>query len=280
MQFESLDARLGARVTGVDLNRIGDGEFREIHENFLRYGLLSFPAQSLSREGQVAFSRRFGDLDIHLLTQYNHPDHPEIFVLSNIVENGKPIGIADGGSYWHSDLAFQKNPAMATMLNAQEIPEGAGDTLFVNMYQAWEDLSPEWKERLLPLQAIHRYRAFEKKAERGTRVNLTEEQRAKTPDVIHPVVRTHPETGRKALFVHPGMTAEIVGLSEQESDEILEMLFEHCTNPRYVVPYRWTPGDVVVWDNRCTMHSATTRELPPEKRRLIYRTTIRGDVPY
>jgi taurine dioxygenase len=280
MQIETLDPRLGARVRGIDLNALTDDTFREIHGQFLRYGLLAFPSQSLSLEGQVSFSRRFGELDVHVLTQYNHPQHQEVFVLSNIVVDGKPIGIADGGSYWHSDFAFQKNPAMATMLNAMEIPDGAGDTLFVNMYQAWDELSEEWKERLLPLRAIHRYRAYEKKAERGTRVQLTDEQKAATPDVIHPVVRTHPETGRKCLFVHPGMAAQIVGMSEQESDEILDMLFAHCTNERFVVPYRWSVGDVVLWDNRCLMHSATTRELPPEKRRLIYRTTIRGDAPY
>lgn len=280
MNLEPIDPRLGARLQGFDLNNLTDDEFREIHEQFLKYGLLSFRGQSLSLEQQVAFSRRFGELDVHVLTQYNHPEHPEVFVLSNIVVDGKPIGISDGGSYWHSDLAFQSKPAMATMLNAAEIPAGAADTLFVNMYQAWEELSDDWKRKLEPLRAIHRYRAFEKKGRQGTQVQLTDEQKKATPDVIHPVVRTHPETGRKCLFVHPGMTAQIVGMSEEESDRILDMLFKHCTDQRFVVPYKWSVGDVIVWDNRCTMHCATTSELPPHLRRLIYRTTIRGDVPH
>jgi taurine dioxygenase len=279
MMIEPIDARLGACIRGVDLNQLNDVEFGEIHKQFLDYGLLAFKDQALSPEQQVEFSRRFGELEVHLLKQYNHPEHEEVFVLSNIVVDGKPIGIADGGSYWHSDLAFQTRPAMATMLNAKEIPAGAGDTLFINMYQAWEELGDDWKQKLAPLRAIHRYRAFEKNGSRGTKIQLTDAQKEATPDVVHPVVRTHPETGQKCLFVHPGMTAEILGVSEGESDEILDMLFQHCTDERFVMRYKWNVGDVVIWDNRCTMHSATTRELPPEMRRLIYRTTIRGDVP-
>lgn len=280
MQVESLSSVMGAEVRSVDLNRSFSGEeFAAIERVFLDHLLVVFKDQRLTAEKQVEFSARFGQLDIHVLTQYNHPQHPEVFVLSNVVVDGKPIGIADGGSYWHSDFAFKERPAKATLLNAQEIPAAGGNTLFVNMYAAYEGLSDEWKARLAPLQVIHRYRAFEKKKEQGTRVQLTEEQKKATPDVIHPLVRTHPQTGRKALFVHPGMSAAIVGLPEAESDAILEYLFAHCVQDEYVFTFQWSPGDVVVWDNRCTMHKATTRDLPAHLHRTIYRTTVLGERP-
>jgi len=280
MKVTPLSSYIGAEVRGLDLEHLDDAQFDSVNQTFLRHQLLVFRDQQLSPQGQMSFSRRLGELDIHVLRQYNHPDHPEIFILSNQVKDGKPMGIADGGSYWHSDFAFREQPAKATVLNAITIPAEGGNTLFINMYQTYEALNENMKRTLHGLQAVHRYRKKSNGGEETTRVQMTGNQLAETPDVIHPVVRTHPETGRKALFVHPGMTAEIVGWGEQDGQELLEQLFAHCTQEKFQYSLRWSPGDVVMWDNRCVMHKATTRNLSAQHARTIHRTTIMGDRPF
>ncbi len=280
MQLSPLSPTFGVAINGMDLSRpMDDAEFAQLHKVFADNKLVCFKNQSLSAAAQIEFSRRFGPLEVHLLTQYNHPEHPEIFRLSNRVVDGKPMGIADGGSYWHSDFAFQEQPAKATILNALEIPPEGGNTLFVDMEAAYEALSPEWKQRLDGLRAVHRYRRKPPTDGQGTRVELNTEQKAQTPDVVHPLIRTNPDTGRKSIFAHPGMTAEIVGLPAEESDEILNYLFEYTVRREFRFDFRWSPGDVVMWDNRSTMHSATTRDLPAGQYRSLYRTTVRGERP-
>jgi len=280
MQISPLSERFGVAIDGIDLGSALDPEaFDRLHRLFVDHKLVCFKNQSLSAEAQIAFSRRFGPLEVHILSQYNHPEHPEIFRLSNRVVDGKPMGISDGGSYWHSDLAFQEYPAKATILNALEIPPEGGDTLFVNMEAAYEALSDEWKHRLQGLQAVHRYRRKQTTDGQSTQVELNDAQKNQTPDVVHPLIRTNPDTGRQSIFAHKGMTAEIVGLPREESDRILDFLFEHTVQPQFRYDFRWSPGDVVMWDNRSTMHSATTRDLPPGQYRSLYRTTVRGERP-
>ncbi|WP_428852197.1 TauD/TfdA dioxygenase family protein [Imbroritus primus] len=280
MQVLPLSGSFGIEVRDIDLSRnFTEAEFDVIHRLFVDHKLVCFKDQSLSAADQIAFSRRFGPLEVHVLTQYNHPDYPEIFRLSNRVVDGKPMGISDGGSYWHSDLAFQVQPAKATILNALEIPSEGGDTLFIDMEAAYNALSDEWKARLEGLRAIHRYRPRATTDGQTTQVKMTEEQKQKTPDVDHPLIRTNPDTGRKAIFAHPGMTVEVVGLDKAESDEILEFLFAHTIQPQFRYDFCWSPGDVVMWDNRSTMHSATTRDLPAGQHRTLYRTTVQGERP-
>ena len=280
MQVLPLSEGFGAEVRGIDLSRdFSEEEFDAIHRVFVDNKLVCFRDQTLSAPAQIAFSKRFGPLEVHLLSQYNHPDHPEIFRLSNRVVDGQPMGIADGGSYWHSDFAFQEQPAKATILNALEIPPEGGDTLFVDMAAAYDALPDAWKQRLEGLQAVHRYRRKASTDGQSTQVELTEAQKQQTPDVAHPLARTIPDTGRKAVFAHRGMTAEVVGVSREESDEILEFLFRHTLQPQFRYDFRWSPGDVVMWDNRSTMHSATTRDLPAGQFRTLYRTTVRGERP-
>ena len=280
MQVLPLSGSFGIEVRDLDLARnFTDDEFAVIHRLFVENKLVCFKDQALSAADQIAFSKRFGPLEVHVLTQYNHPDHPEIFRLSNRVVDGKPMGISDGGSYWHSDLAFQVQPAKATILNALEIPAEGGDTLFADMEAAYDALSDDWKARLDGLRAIHRYRPRATTDGQTTQVSMTEEQKQKTPDVDHPLIRTNPDTGRKAIFAHPGMTVEILGLPKAESDEILQFLFAHTVKPQFRYDFRWSPGDVVMWDNRSTMHSATTRDLPAGQHRTLYRTTVQGERP-
>lgn len=280
MRVVPLSAHLGAEVFDADLEQVGDQEFPGINELLLAHQLVVFRNQRLSPEGQIALSRRFGPLDIHPLTQYNHPRHPEIFVLSNEVVDGKPLGITDGGSYWHSDFAFREKPAKVTMLNARKIPSSGGDTLFINMYRTYEDLDEAVKAQIEGLKAIHRYRRKSNAQGESTTVSMTAEQLAATPDVSHPIARTHPETGRKAIFAHPGITVEIEGLDAEASQTLLAGIFDHCTQEKYQYAYSWQPGDVVMWDNRCVMHKATTRDAALSEPRTIFRTTIMGDKPF
>lgn len=280
MQVTALSSNLGVEVLGFDLENVGDTAFHQVNRLVLDHQLVVFRKQSLSPEGQLALSRRFGPLDVHPLTQYNHSAYPEIFVLSNEIKDGKPVGIADGGSYWHSDFAFREKPAKVTILNAQKIPTSGGATLFVNMYQTYDELGADLKEALKGQRAIHRYRKKASNDQETTKVVMTVEQLAATPDIDHPVVRTHPETGRRALFAHPGITTNIVGMDEQASDSLLDAIFNHCTQEKYQYAYHWAPGDVVLWDNRCVMHKATTGVVAVSEPRTIFRTTIMGDKPF
>lgn len=273
---------LGGRVQGVDLSRrLDGGEKAAIRQALLDHIVICIPGQSLEAGDFIAFGEQFGDLEPHVLSQYHHPEYANIIILSNVVEDGKPKGISDGGSYWHSDLSYMRVPALATGLYALEVPETGGDTLFTNMYEAYETLPDQLKDRISGLTAIHSYayRHNQMIDKNKVRKPLTEEQRRKTPEVVHPVVRTHPETGRKALYVNPGFTKQIVGMERAESDELLDTLFRHSTAEAFQYRHKWSAGDVILWDNRCSMHSATggyTAEQP----RTLYRLTVTGTVPY
>jgi taurine dioxygenase len=280
MHVTPLSSSIGAEVVGIDLEGIQDDSFTQVNRLVLDHQLVVFRNQALSPEGQLNLSRRFGPLDIHPLTQYNHPQYPEIFVLSNEVKDGKPVGITDGGSYWHSDFAFREKPAKVTMLNAQKIPSTGGATLFVNMYQTYDELDDRLKDAVEGRRAIHRYRKKANPNGETTRVVMSAEQLAATPDVDHPIVRTHPETGRKALFAHPGITVRVLDMDDESGDDLLGRLFDHCTQEKYQYAYQWRPGDVVLWDNRCVMHKATTGIIAVAEPRTIFRTTIMGDQPF
>jgi taurine dioxygenase len=280
---EPLSGALGARVTGVDLSRPLDAETWSVVERaYLERHVVALPAQSLTPPQLIAASLRFGPLEPHVLSQYHHREHPEILMLSNVVEDGQPLGLADAGTYWHSDVSYKARPSRATLLYAIEVPDEGGDTLFVNMTRAYADLPPRTRQRLEGLKAVHNYeyRHSQLVREVGIRAALTEEQRRATPDVVHPVVRAHPVTGRKALFINPGFTVRILGMPERESEALKQELFDHCLQDAYRLRYRWTVGDVLVWDNASVMHAATSRDLPASKRRTLWRTIISGDEPF
>ncbi len=275
--------RLGARIEGADLSSWpNEGEFAAIYDAYLQHHVISIPGQRLTSEQLLAASRRSGELEPHVLSQYHHPQHPLILVLSNIVEHGKPLGLADAGTYWHSDLSYKARPSRATMLYALEVPDEGGDTLFADLTAAYEALPVAMQRRLKGLRAVHNYgyRSDRLAREAGIRAPLTEAQRQATPDAVHPVVRTHPETGRKAIYINPGFTVRILGLAEADSEALKAELFAHCGQERFILRYRWQAGDVVLWDNAAVMHAATTLELPPHKRRLIWRTIIGGGEPF
>jgi alpha-ketoglutarate-dependent 2,4-dichlorophenoxyacetate dioxygenase len=278
MRMEPLSPTLGAVVHGVDLAQpLPDDVFAAVQDTFHRAKLLRFPAQRIDEAQQVAFSRRFGELQVHVLDQYRHPQHPQIYVLSNVdPATGRTIGRhPDKGTLtWHSDLSFQPRPALATILYGIETPQVGGETEFADMAAAWDALDDATKRRLAGLRAVH---DLEMSRRRMGEPPLTDAQRAQSPPVEHPLVRTHPDTGRKILYASRHVS-HVVGLPRDESDTLLDMLMAHATAPSFVFRYRWHPGDVLMWDNRSTIHRATGYDTSAE-RRVIHRTVVLGDVP-
>lgn len=279
-------ATLGAEILGVDLSRdLDDAVFGDIVDLFHNHEVVFFRNQSLSPERHVAFSRRFGELERHVRKDCCRPGYPEIFVVSNVLENGKPIGTRDAGLFWHSDLCYLREPSRGSVFYAREVPHDAqgrplGDTMFASMTAAYQSLPDATKRRLTGLKAVQSYaKGYYRDRKSGPRPPLTEEQKQRTPDVEHPVVRTHPYTGKKCLFVNEGYTARIAGVDEAESESLLAELFGHVTRPEFVYRHQWRVGDLLIWDNCSTQHRAVTDyDLP--QRRLMERTTLRGTAPF
>ena len=277
-----LPGTLGAEVVGLDLSRpLPEADFRRIHQAHLDHHVLVFRDQRIAPAEQVDFSRRFGPLQIHVLKNFQLAGHPEILIVSNILnDEGQPLGLGDAGHYWHSDLSYKDKPSLGSLLHAQELPNEGGDTLFADQHAAYDALPEDLKARIAPLQAEHSYLAKyeELRAKSPWRPKLTQAQIDEVAPAIHPVVRTHPETGRKALFVSEHFTTRIVGLAEDESRALLETLFAHSVQAPFLYRHVWRPHDMVFWDNRSVMHLAAG--TPDHLRRKLYRTTVEGDRPY
>jgi taurine dioxygenase len=280
-RLHPLDAALGAEILDLDLSQpLDDETFTAVRGAFLESsGLLVFRAQHITPEQHIEFSRRFGPLMIHVLRQYLLPGHPEILRVSNVIENGQPIGLGDAGAIWHSDLSYTPEPSLGSLLHALELPAEGGDTSFANLYAAYDALPAEIKQRIEGKRAVHSYNhSYERFSGSKWRPPLTEKQRAEVREVVHPVVRVHPETGRRALFVNEGFTSRILDLPEAESRTLLELLFTQSTRACFVYRHRWQDHDLVFWDNRCTIHLA--HGCPEQFRRHMHRTTVKGDAPY
>jgi len=231
--------------------------------------LLLFRHQTLDESTLVNFSQLFGALEIHVRTEYLSPNHPEILYVSNIKKNGQKVGIlADTEVGWHYDQIYLPRPAVGSLLMAYTLPPEGGNTEFADMTTAYEELPESVKKRLHNARAVQSYEAFN----RAYSVPTNREQKKKSPDIEHPIVRTHPITGRRALYLCPGMTTEIVGWDPGESRAMLDYLFEWSIQPRYVYSHVWQPGDALLWDNACTMHRRDPFDQNHE--RLMKRTTI------
>jgi taurine dioxygenase len=274
-------APVGAEIVGLDISKpINAEDFARIHRAHLDHHVVVFRDQQITPAEHIEFSRRFGPLEIHVLHQFQLKNHPEILIVSNIKEKGEPIGLGDAGVYWHSDISYKPHPSLGSLLHAQELPSEGGDTLFADQHLAWESLSPELQQRILPLKAEHSYLAKyeELRAKNPWRPKLSQAQVDQVAPAVQPVVRTHPETGRKALFVSEHFTTRIVGLPQDESDALLAELFAHSVKPEFVYRHTWAPHDLVFWDNRSLMHLAAG--TPDHLRRRLNRTTIVGDTPF
>ena len=257
-------------------------EVTQIREALLEHGILVFHGQDISNEEHVRFSQKFGPSEIHTVKQYLLPDFPEIIALANRGEKGtKPI--ANGGAYWHSDITYKAYPPMGSILYGLEIPPAGGDTLYCDMAAAYEALSDKKKAEIEELKAVHSYmprfmasRQIDE-AFHSNMFELSDEQKAELAEVVHPIVRTHPENGRKALFINEGFTIRVESMGEEEGKSLLDELNDHATQDCFIYAHDWTVGDVVFWDNRVTMHKAT--EYDRQYARRMHRTTVQGDAP-
>ena len=286
MHIKPTGAALGAEIGGIDLSQpLADTTFDEIVDAFHEYEVVYFRNQTLTHEQHVAFSRRFGELEHHVRADRCRPGYPELFVVSNVIENGRPIGSQDAGLFWHSDLCYMAEPSRGSIFYAREVPvddngEPLGDTLFASATAAYQALSDSTKLRIDRLQAINSYeKGYYRDRNSGPRPPLTEEQKRKTPDMPHPIVRTHPYTGKKCLFVNEGYTSRIVGMDGPEGEALLNELLEHATQERFIYRHKWRVGDLLLWDNCSTQHLAIPNYQLP-KRRLMERATVKGTRPF
>ncbi|SFI46694.1 taurine dioxygenase [Collimonas sp. OK307] len=279
-EIRPIEGPLGAEILGLDLRLpVSAQDLARIRAALVRHNVLVFREQRITPEQHVAFSRRFGPLQVHVLNRFHLQGHPEILIVSNVIEDGKPIGLVDAGADWHSDLSYMPKPSLGSLLHAQELPAEQGDTLFANMFNAYETLPADVRQALEGRRAVHsyvyRYRRLQKMS--PWRADLTQKQIDEVPEVEHPVIRVHPASGRKALFVSEGFTSHIVGLPEDESEALLRYLHEHTKRAENVYRHQWRAHDMVFWDNRSTVHYAAV--TPQHLRRTLYRTTVEGDVP-
>jgi alpha-ketoglutarate-dependent taurine dioxygenase len=266
----ALAPSFGAEVAGVRIARdCAVEDINAVRDLWHAHKLLLFRDQSADEDAMVAFSRQFGELEIHVRTEYLSGEHPEILYVSNVQRDGKPIGIlADTEVGWHYDQIYLERPAVGSLLCAVTLPPSGGDTWFADMAAAYEALPQEMKDKLEGLKATQSYEAFNAVYS----VPTSKEQKKRSPDIDQPVVRTHPFSGVRSLYLCPGMTTRIVGLSERDSRETLDFLFEWTVRPEFVYCHKWRDGDCLMWDNACTMHRRDP--FDQEHTRLMKRTTI------
>jgi len=272
LQTRPLSPALGAEIIGVDLRReMDDGLAARLLEVWHRHLVILLRDQQLSEAEQVRFAECFGPPAVIHTKQFVR-SHPAVMLISNIREDGKPIGaLPDGEMQFHSDQCYQERPAMASMLYAIEVPSKGGNTLFANAYAAYETLPADIKRRIEGRRALNAYDYDTAATKRGTKVADG------VPTYVHPVVRTHPATGRKALYVNRLMTVRIEEMPEEESDELLGFLFDHQEQRQFVYEHVWRVGDILMWDNRCALHART--DFSADERRLMRRVTILGEKP-
>jgi taurine dioxygenase len=288
--------QLGAEISGVDLSQhLDEGTFATISDAFFEHQVVFFRNQRLTPSRQIGFTRRFGELEQHVRKEHCLEGYPEILVVSNVLdERGRALGVQDAGRFWHSDLSYKRVPSLLSALYALEVPvkDGLvlGATSFASTTAAYEALPDELKRRLQDLRNVHSYRYYrarnlqaqQDEQARGGRVvqehSPSEAQLKSVPDAEVPIVRTHPVTGRKGLFINEAHTACVVGLPEEEGTALLAQLCSHIAKPEFRYEHRWRAGDLLMWDNVAVQHKANfDYDLP--LRRVMHRTTVRGSVP-
>lgn len=274
IRVHKLNSALGAEISGLDITQPLSGDtIAALHAAWSEHLVLVFRNQPLAPQEQIAFSRYFGELDDHsAIPKFRHGDYPEILLVNNReVATNKKLSV---GRQWHSDLSTTLRPAKGSFLHAIELPSVGGDTMFCNMYKAWEKLSPRLQQWLLNVDALHDMTIARETQKQRTPQEL-EEIRAKNPPVYQPVCRVHDVTGRKALYVSEMTTAHIESLTPEESAPILNYLFEQSTVYENVYRHVWRKGDSVLWDNRCAMHIALA-DYNLDEVRVMHRTTLKG----
>ncbi|MCN5615662.1 taurine dioxygenase [Escherichia coli] len=275
LSITPLGPYIGAQITGADLTRpLSDNQFEQLYHAVLRHQVVFLRDQAITPQQQRALAQRFGELHIHPV--YPHAEGVDEIIVLDTHNDNPP-----DNDNWHTDVTFIQTPPAGAILAAKELPSTSGDTLWASGIAAYEALSVPFRQLLSGLRAEHDFRkSFPEYKYRKTEA---EHQRwreavAKNPPLLHPVVRTHPVTGKQALFVNEGFTTRIVDVSEKESEALLGFLFAHITKPEFQVRWRWQPNDIAIWDNRVTQHYANADYLP--QRRIMHRATILGDIPF
>ena len=271
--MRQLSYALGAEVLGVDLTQqLSESGFGEIYRAFLDHGILLLRGQKVSREQHIEFSRRFGELDRHdSLPRDRHPEYPELLMVTNLPQaDGQPSNSRYTGQLWHSDLSFTLVPSLGSLLRGIEVPPVGGDTMFCNMYAAYDALSAGMKALIADLHGVHR----PERKNAGISPEWERENQRINQPVAQPVVRVHPETGRRALYIGEKVKS-FEGMTEEESRPLIEYLILHATRPQYLYRHQWQQDDILIWDNRCTMHVALG-DYDPSLRRHMERTTVMG----
>lgn len=284
MRIEPKGASLGATIYDIDLSvPLSVEDYRMIEQTLGHYGVVSFPKQQLTAKQLRDYSENFGQLEINVANLFHDEDYPEVMILSNMKENGQPIGLSDAGQDWHTDMSYSRTIAFGNVLYGIRIPfrEGRslGNTAFCNMHAAYEGLPAHLKTELEGMTVTHDFNKFwdMMRREKGsTRPPLTEEQRKRKPPVSHPIFLTHPITGRKVLYANPGYSMRINELPDARSDEILQFLFAHQVQEKYCYRHQWAEGDVLMWDNIGTIHNAVA-DYRPDEPRLIKRCQVMAD---
>ena len=276
LALKKLSDGFGAEAEGIDLaSPLSEAAFKEIERAFFARQVLVLRGQRLTPTQFLAFARHFGPPEPHVIDQFHHPECADILILSNVVRNGQPTGLADAGTYFHTDYSYLEIPARCTMVYSIVVPKVGGDTLFANQYAAYDDLSTAMKTRIENLIGLHHYgnRDDLNEASRTVASVLTDEQKNKMNWVRHRIVRAHPVTGRKALYAVSGSSFGIEGMPDDEAVGLLDELKTHATQPKYVYRLRYGVGDVVIWDNASLLHSATL--IDPNDARTLWRITVK-----
>lgn len=288
MRIVPNNAGLGARIFDMDLSQpLAPADFRGVLRALGEYGVLCFPGQDLEAPALADYASRFGALEVNVANMFFAPGLPEIMILSNKRDDaGQPLGLNDAGQGWHTDMSYSTEIALANVLHAKEVPmrdgRPLGDTQFRNMHAAYDDLPEEVKQRLEGRVAIHDFQKFwdmMRIRPDSIRAALTPEQRAKKPPVRQPVFRVHPITGRRVLYCNPGYAMAIEGLEKTESDALLDYLFRHQSQAKYLHSHAWSPGDVLMWDNIGTTHNARA-DYRADEPRFILRAQVMASLDY
>ncbi|MEM7569669.1 MAG: TauD/TfdA family dioxygenase [Pseudomonadota bacterium] len=279
LEVTELKPGFGAEVSGVDVASASDAVHQELVDIFQKHGALLIRGQDMSPDDLMRFLSAFGEPEDHTQTKFTLPGYPKIYLLSNKKnDKGEPVGAHFDGIGWHTDYSYKEEPVMNTMLYSIEVPAEGGDTLLADCCAAYDALSDKRKAQLDPLIVHHSYLHLMQTRLYGKKP-ITPEIIADNPDVHHPLIRTHPADGRKALWVSTGTVKGIIGMEEKEAMALIDELVDFVTQDQFVFRHRWQPGDILTWDNRCTLH---TGSLFDDKKyeRLTHRMWVRGDKPY
>jgi alpha-ketoglutarate-dependent 2,4-dichlorophenoxyacetate dioxygenase len=280
VSITSLSPVLGAEVRGLDLAEpLTASRRREIVSAYRHYHLLVFRNQKLGKPAQIAFSRQLGEFELPVNKDYLDADYPELHVVNNLGPSGQPQSLEDienkGNYFWHTDASYMKRPSSTTLLYAVTLPRSGGDTMFANLVAAYQALPASTKEGIEQLRVVH---SWEQSRINSNSRPATEEEKRKAPPVSHPLVRTHPETGERSLYLG-NHTSHAEGMPIEDGRKLLADLLEHATQPQFVYRHRWRPGDLVMWDNRCLVHKATADFDMANEPRILHRTVLQGTVP-